>query len=108
MLKHCTPKDDAALQHKALCTYEAAAACLEHKIEFPPVADNTATLDTWVDEAYLQWAICDQFWMRAGVKKKVWHDLEFRLVEIVNHIDQDDVENSQAMFNVLASRAVST
>ncbi|KAK0183541.1 hypothetical protein F5146DRAFT_1151969 [Armillaria mellea] len=105
MLAHHTPKDDAALQHKSLCTYESAASQLAHKIEFLPLANDIATLDAWVKEAYSQWAVCDQFWQRAGIKKKVSHDLEFRLVEVIDNIDQDDIGDSQAEFNVLASRA---
>ncbi|KAK0184128.1 hypothetical protein F5146DRAFT_1145763 [Armillaria mellea] len=84
MSAHRTPKDDAMLQHKSL-------------------SDDIATLVAWVEEVYSQWAVCDQFWQRAGIKKKVWHDLEFRLVEVIDNIDQDDIGDSQAEFNALTS-----
>ncbi|KAK0183618.1 hypothetical protein F5146DRAFT_1149531 [Armillaria mellea] len=105
MSTHREPKDDAVLQHKALCIYESVASLLAHKVEFPPPAKDIAVLDTWVEEVYSQWALCNQFWQRAGIRKKLWHDLEFRVIQVVDKIDQDDVGDSQAEFNALADCA---
>ncbi|KAK0194802.1 hypothetical protein F5146DRAFT_1132197 [Armillaria mellea] len=105
MSTHREPKDDAMLQHKALCIYESVASLLAHKVEFPPPAKDIAVLDTWVEEVYSQWALCNQFWQRAGIRKKLWHDLEFQVIQVVDKIDQDDVGDSQAEFNALADRA---
>ncbi|SJL15920.1 uncharacterized protein ARMOST_19428 [Armillaria ostoyae] len=98
-------KDTATLQHEALSTYEAAAVLLQHKAGFAPDNHVPHGVDKWISDAYVQWALCDEFWKPAGIKKKVWNDLEYAVLERVARVDQDDVSWARSDFNELALRA---
>ncbi|PBK59853.1 hypothetical protein ARMSODRAFT_1027050 [Armillaria solidipes] len=105
MAEPSTVKDTAALQHEALSTYEAAATLLQHKAGFAPDNRTPHGVDKWISDAYIQWALCDEFWNPAGIKKKVWNDLEYAVLEKVARVDQDDVSWAGSDFNELALRA---
>ncbi|KAK0421584.1 hypothetical protein EV421DRAFT_1747224 [Armillaria borealis] len=105
MAEPSTVKDTAALQHGALSTYEAAAALLQHKAGFAPDNRTPHAVDEWISDAYVQWALCDEFWKPAEIKKKVWNDLEYAVLEKVARVDQDDVSWAASDFNELALRA---
>ncbi|PBK80329.1 hypothetical protein ARMGADRAFT_1092342 [Armillaria gallica] len=102
MANPSNPKDTAAIQHRALSSYEGAAALLEHKVGFLP--DNTVphAINEWVANAYTHWCVCNEFWKPAGVKRRVWNDLEFSLLKQVAQLDQDNVLQNQSDFNELA------
>ncbi|SJL16879.1 uncharacterized protein ARMOST_20409 [Armillaria ostoyae] len=105
MAEPSTVKDTAALQHQALSTYEASAVLLQHKAGFAPDNRVPHGVDKWISDAYVQWSLCDEFWKPAGIKKKVWNDLEYAVLERVARVDQDDVSWAGSDFNELALRA---
>ncbi|KAK0431143.1 hypothetical protein EV421DRAFT_1743351 [Armillaria borealis] len=105
MAEPSTVKDTATLQRQALSTYEAAAALLQHKAGFVPDNRTPHGVDQWISNAYVQWALCDEFWKSAGIKKKVWNDLEYAILEKVARVDQDDVSWAASDFNELALHA---
>ncbi|SJL18945.1 uncharacterized protein ARMOST_22548 [Armillaria ostoyae] len=102
MAKPSSVRDTAALQHEALSTYEAAAVLLQHKAGFAPNNCAPNAVDKWISDAYVQWALCDEFWKPAGIKKKVWNDLEYAVLEKVARVDQDDISWAGSDFNKLA------
>ncbi|PBK96024.1 hypothetical protein ARMGADRAFT_1077535 [Armillaria gallica] len=99
-------KDAVALKHEALSAYEAAAVLLQHKVDFPPDKDSTSQdVDDWISEVYLQWTICSNFWRPAGVKKTVWNDAEYALLECLPLVDKSLIDDSRERFNALVHRA---
>ncbi|KAK0432573.1 hypothetical protein EV421DRAFT_1742212 [Armillaria borealis] len=102
MAEPFTVKDTTALQHQALSTYEAAATLLQHKARFAPNNHTPHGIDKWISNIYVQWALCDEFWKPAGIKKKIWNDLEYAVLEKVARVDQDDISWAGSDFNELA------
>ncbi len=95
-------KDATTLQHDALSLYEAAAALLQHKVKFPPNEDSTSqVIDEWIDEVYLQWVICSNFWRPAGIKKVAWNDAEYVLLVRLPLINREHIDESGRRFNEL-------
>ncbi len=100
-------KDAAALKHEALSSYEAAAALLQHKVDFPPNKDSTSKdVDEWISDAYLQWVICSNFWRPAGIKKAAWNDVEYSLLACLALVNRELLDDSGRRFNELVHHAV--
>ncbi|PBK92320.1 hypothetical protein ARMGADRAFT_1081109 [Armillaria gallica] len=107
MAKPLVVKDPTMLRHEALSSYEAAAALLQHKVDFPPDGDSSSKdVDEWISEVYIQWTICSNFWKPAGVKKMTWNDAEYALLECLPLMDKALIDDSRESFNTLVHRAV--
>ncbi|PBK85902.1 hypothetical protein ARMGADRAFT_1086937, partial [Armillaria gallica] len=99
-------KDAAALKHDALSAYDAAAALLQHKVDFPPDQDSSSqNVDEWISDVYLQWTVCSNFWKPAGIKKTVWNDAEYALLACLPLVDMSLIDDSRERFNALVHRA---
>ncbi|PBK83847.1 hypothetical protein ARMGADRAFT_1089080, partial [Armillaria gallica] len=99
-------KDAAALKHDALSAYEAATVLLQHKVDFPPDKDSSSSdVDEWISDVYLQWTVCSNFWQPAGIKKTVWNDTEYALLECLPLVDKALIDDSCERFNTLVHRA---
>ncbi|KAK0238233.1 hypothetical protein EDD85DRAFT_952415 [Armillaria nabsnona] len=99
-------KDAASLKHEALSLYKAAAALLQHKVEFPPNGDSTSqAIDEWIDEVYLQWVICSNFWKPTGIKKVSWNDAEYTLLPHLPLVNREHIDESGGRFNELVHQA---
>ncbi len=100
-------KDAAVLKHEALSSYEAAAALLQHKVEFPPDKESTSmVVEEWISEAYVQWVICSNYWRPAGIKKAAWNDVEYTLLVCLPLVNRELIDESGGRFNELVHRAV--
>ncbi len=107
MAKPPVVKDAATLKHEALSSYEAAAALLQHKVEFPPDRDSTSeVVDEWIADVYLQWVLCSNFWRPAGIKKVVWNDAEYVLLVCLPLVNREHLGESGGRFNELVHRAL--
>ncbi len=95
------------LKHEALSSYEAAATLLQHKVDFPPDRDSVSKdVDEWIDEVYLQWILCSNFWRHAGIKKQDWNDVEYALLACLPLVDKALIDDSAEKYNALVHRAV--
>ncbi len=102
MAEPSVAKNTAVLKHEALSSYEAAVVLLQHKVEFPPDGDSTSqVIDEWIDEVYLQWAICSNFWRPTGIKKVAWNDAEYALLACLPLLNREHIDESGGRFNEL-------
>ncbi|PBK98334.1 hypothetical protein ARMGADRAFT_1075194 [Armillaria gallica] len=106
MAKPPIVKDAAALKHETLSSYKAAAALLQHKVDFPPDKDSTSKdVDEWISDAYLQWVICSNYWRPMGIKKAAWNDVEYALLACLPLVNRELIDESGGRFNELVHHA---